>query len=258
VSDARLRFTSQTGNLFRNERMTTHQKADLYRDLVACRKRCRLCKDFGLLNPSKIGGGRFDSDRIGPYTLWQGNLDARLVVVGQDFANVDGFLKYKGWPGHNIQTNLNLVSLLRSAGISIPPPDKGHSDDNLFFTNAVLCMKQGNGRQARVPTACFRSCGQFLRRTLELVRPRLLVTLGSAALRSVWDAFECPGRSRFPEMVGHRHPIADRLELAPMYHPSPTVVRTHRSLDAMRRDWQIICGRTSPRKTRPRTAPSRP
>src|SRR4051794_31658052 len=101
-------------------------KEEAYARLVAQRKACLACP--GLTNPSAFGDA-LDSDRIGPYTRWQGNLDAELVVVGQDFADVDTFRDIGGWPGEKVRTNLDLVELLKEAGIQIAPPQRGRSDD---------------------------------------------------------------------------------------------------------------------------------
>ena len=159
--------------------------------LVEERKRCRLCGD--LKNPAEVDEGVFDSERIGPYTRWQGNLDARLMVVGRDFAPVERFRALSGWPGESIQTNLSLVRLLAEAGFTIAPPCSGSSDDQIFFTNAVLCLPSGSAMRTRVRQESFRNCGRrFLRRTIEVVQPRAVAALGMAALDTILEAFERP------------------------------------------------------------------
>ncbi len=74
-----------------------------YEELVRTRKACQLCEH--LTNPAFIDCPA-DSDRIGPYSLWQGNLRTSLVVVGQDFADVDTYKASAGWPGERVGTNL--------------------------------------------------------------------------------------------------------------------------------------------------------
>ena len=69
-------------------------KGAAYRELVARRKACRQCA--GLTNPSVCCGGRFDSGQIGPWTLWQGALDARVLIVGQDWGDTRYFTKWAG------------------------------------------------------------------------------------------------------------------------------------------------------------------
>ena len=45
--------------------------------LVASRKPCTACT--GLINPAACDGGVHESDQVGPWSLWQGNLNADLV-----------------------------------------------------------------------------------------------------------------------------------------------------------------------------------
>ena len=126
-------------------------KQDSYANLVAARKRCCQCRE--LKNPSSISAGQLDSNEIGPYSRWQGNLNAPLVPVAQDFADIDTFIRLGGRPGEKVQTNLALVELLGKAGFKIDPPHENNHDNVLFFTNAVLCLKSGSMQKA-VPKSC--------------------------------------------------------------------------------------------------------
>lgn len=173
----------------RNDRSTYGvDKRVRYHQLVEQRKHCARCPS--LTNASAIDGGRMDSDRIGPFSRWQGNLDATLMVVAQDFADIEGFRKHGGWPGERVRTNTTLAAVLTRAGIPINPPRFGTADDRLFFTNTVLCMKRG-GMRAPIPESCATECGRrFLRPTIELVAPRVVATLGGRAMRAVCRAFD--------------------------------------------------------------------
>src|ERR671934_56333 len=71
-------------------------KLSKYRELVQLRKACHACK--GLTNGSSIVRGVYDCDEIGPWSLWQGKLNAELMVVAQDWGDVDWFLRVKGYP----------------------------------------------------------------------------------------------------------------------------------------------------------------
>jgi DNA polymerase len=202
------------------------------------RKACDCCPY--LTNASRIEGGRLDCDRIGAYSRWQGNLDAKLVIVGQDFADVDGFLLNRGWAREQVQTNLTLMKLVAEAGVRIDRPRYGSSDDQLFFTNAILCMKQG-GMQAAVSDSCFRECGtRFLRPTIEVVAPRVVVTLGTKSLRAVCWAFNHVPPATLSEAVARPISITNATVLMPLYHPSRTVLNTMRSYDAQRIDWREV------------------
>ena len=215
-------------------------KPERYRLLVDQRKGCARCHP-ALSNASVIDGGCHDADRIGAYSRWQGNLDAELMVVGQDFADVEGFRDHRGWAGERVRTNLTLVDRVAQAGVTIAPPRYGVADDRLFFTNAVLCMKSG-GMQAAIPNPCFRHCGRlFLRPLVELLAPRVVVTLGERAMRAVCDAFDIRPPGRLADIVAQPLPLpVAATVLMPLYHPSPTVLNTTRSLATQRADWRRV------------------
>jgi DNA polymerase len=186
-------------------------KAERYRVLIDQRKRCASCPM--LTNASSIDGGRHDANEIGAYSRWQGNLDAELMVIGQDFADIDGFRKHRGWAGERVR---------------------------LFFTNAVLCMKSG-GMQASIPGSCFRQCGsRFLRPLVELVSPRVVATLGQNAMQAVCGAFGLVSKGKLRDVVAQPIPLTGGTMLMPLYHPSRTVLNTARSLETQREDWRNV------------------
>jgi uracil-DNA glycosylase len=217
-----------------------------YAELVSERKRCMACAN--LTNPSKYEAR--DSDHIGPYSRWQGNLDAELLVVGQDYADVETYLVGEDdWPGESVRTNLTLVELVQEAGIKISAPRRGYPDDRLFFTNAILCLKPANphkrsSMQGNVPREYFRNCGEwFLRRTIELVQPRAVVTLGRPALDATLYAFglgDYNGTLLALVESGRTFNLSCGARLFPMYHPSPTVLNTRRSLEEQKADWRRL------------------
>lgn len=220
--------------------MSAGDKSQRYLKLVESRKTCNLCT--GLTNPAVVAGGSLDSDRIGPYSRWQGNLYSELVVVAQDFADLDTFRAVQGWPGERVGTNTTLVDLVAAAGITIAPPNRGNPEDRLFFTNAVLCLKRGN-MQTKIPDDCFRECGKrFLRKTLELVQPRAVAALGEGAVNAVLYAFDLPRVRGITALArsGRTFHLPWGARVFPMCHPSPTVLNTHRSKEEQESDWRRL------------------
>ncbi len=115
---------------------TKHQQYD---GLVARRKKCRVC--VGLCNPNVKELRHFDSDQIGPWTRLHGDLDARLMVVGQDWGDVNYFVSNDGLDKLNNPTMKNLELLLNSIGICVSLTSYNNSTVGLFLTNAILCLK---------------------------------------------------------------------------------------------------------------------
>jgi DNA polymerase len=213
-------------------------KPNLYNELVAARKACRRCLD--LRNPSEFEEGRYDSDHVGPWSRWQGNLDASLMVVGQDWGDTRYFALNNGLEKPGNPTNRILAELLRSAGVDIGPPGHSHGADVAFFTNAVLCLKEG-GLQAKVRREWFQNCRPFLRRQIEIVRPRAAVGLGQLAFESILAAYDIKPpafRAAVEDDQGTVLPMGSRLFA--VYHCGARILNTHRPLSAQLRDWQRI------------------
>jgi DNA polymerase len=116
--------------------------------LVHKRKGCRLCSS--ITNPAKVENGRYDSNEIGPWSLWQGNLNAELLIVGQDWGDTSYFKRWQGWdqPSKN-PTNENLQNLIAHIGIIIAKPRESQAHI-VFFTNLILCLKQKGGLSGKV------------------------------------------------------------------------------------------------------------
>jgi uracil-DNA glycosylase len=157
------------------------------------------------------------------------------MVVAQDFADVDGFRKHGGWPGERVRTNRTLAALVTRAGIAINPPRFGKSDDRLFFTNAVLCMKRG-GMRAPLPECCTAECGRlFLRPTIELVAPHVVVSLGARAMGAVCRAFGLEPPARLSAAAAIPMRLTGSTVLMPLYHPAAS-----RSRQLQERGWDRV------------------
>jgi len=211
-----------------------------YAQLVAARKACHLCS--GLANPADVEGGRFDTEQVGAWSLWQGNLDASIMVVGQDWGDTTYFLRREGREGPHNPTNLALVELVGIAGISIGDPGSAIGRDMGFFTNAILCLKRSEGGlQGKVQPSWFANCARFLRRQIEIVDPAVVVGLGERAYRTILRSFEMkcgPFRSDVEAPSGRVLPTGTRAFA--VYHCGARIRNTHRPMAVQRGDWKRV------------------
>jgi uracil-DNA glycosylase family 4 len=221
-------------------------KQDRYEALVRARKSCNRC--VGLTNASAEACGQFDSAEIGPWTRWQGDLDSRIMVVGQDWGSLSAFTKQRGLDAPTNPTNQMLRVLLASVGIdvSLPHQDADSKRTGVFFTNAILCLKSGDA-QSTVLASWFDNCGDtFLRRQIELVDPRVVVALGDRAFRAILGAFRLTARS-FRVEVDAADPISlpNGSALVPVYHCGRRVLNTHRDRETQLSDWRRVANALS-------------
>jgi DNA polymerase len=216
------------------------KKLPEYAQLVAARKACHLCA--GLTNPGDVEGGRLDSEHVGAWSLWQGNLDASVMVVGQDWGDTTYFVRREGREGPRNPTNLALVELLGIAGVAVGDPGSAVGRDIAFFTNAILCLKNSQGGlQGKVQPSWFDHCAPFLRRQIEIVRPTVVVGLGERASRTILHAFEMecgPFRAEVEAPSGRVLPTGTRAFA--VYHCGARIRNTHRSMEKQREDWKRL------------------
>lgn len=214
-------------------------KRQQYAELVAKRKACRLCASHGLTNPSVCKRGVYDTTgHIGPWSQWQGNLDAELMVIAQDWGGVEYFIDFKGLEQDKNATNRRICDLLFSIDISIDLPRQSRNSV-LFFTNSVLCLRPGR-LTGPIKARWFHNCStSFLRPQVELVNPKVIVTLGYMAYRALLRAYEIRPKQRMREAVQETIRLPGGNTLVPVYHPGNNGSRS-RSFEHQKGDWQRV------------------
>ena len=110
--------------------------------------------------------------------------------------------------------------------------------EQLFITSAALCNPRTESGANRKPTQReLINCSDFLRRTIEIVDPAVVVTLGSVALEAL-KRIKCH-ELNLKEAAGKIHNWDGRL-LVPIYHPSPQVLASHRREAAQLQDYRVV------------------
>jgi len=218
-----------------------------YRKLVQQRKACRACVSLSLTNPSVCQGGIYDTEQIGPWSQWQGNLNARLMVIGQDWGGSTYFAEHEGLdegldPAKNEKfndTNKRLCDLLDSIGIHIEHRLQPAEEQKLFFTNSVLCLRPGNLTTGTAKSGWFRNCSGFLSQQVNIVNPKVVITLGHKAYRALLQAYGLKPKAKMRDAVEDVTALPNGGTLIPMYHPGYWGTRA-RSFEEQKQDWQRV------------------
>ena len=108
----------------------------------------------------------------------------------------------------------------------------------IFITSAALCNpREESGANRRPKASEIRNCSDFLRRSIALVDPRVVVTLGTVALEALklvhYHDFNLKNDA------GRIRGWNGRL-LVPLYHPSPQVLITSRNEAAQLKDYRVV------------------
>ena len=146
----------------------------------------------------------------------------RIMIVGQDFNSVKVYEQARlvGTEVDSSKTWKVLRRLLPASGISL---------DQCFFTNLYMGLRKGGSETGRFPGARDRSfvqrCLAFFIKQLEVVRPKLILTLGV-------EPFRVLANHLFPHVPAPQTLTAcvEIYPSVPLVHGSATVVAlTHPS-----------------------------
>ena len=156
-----------------------------------------------------------------------GSLDAQVLFIaeapGRLGADQTGIPLYGDQTGHNFESLLASVNWKRK---------------DVFATNALLCNpRDSEGNNDRPQKSEIHNCVRILERTIEIVSPRIVVTLGKQALAAL--AIIEPHGLELKRNVGQA--VAWRgMHLIPLYHPSQQACNIHRNLTKQQEDFRIL------------------
>lgn len=174
-------------------------KKERFEQLIIRRKKCDRCSKFcknenWLYNSSSEA--ELECDSIGRWTCWNGNLDAELMIVGQDWGTKNHLEEFReeqkkyGLPYEKDNTtNLNLAACIKQINSDWDILAKKDIENNerypLFFTNEILCYKDEKYMNAKIPASCYKKCTEeFLLEEIDIVEPKAIVLLGSDAFKN--------------------------------------------------------------------------
>jgi DNA polymerase len=192
---------------------STETKQNQFMRLVAEASACVECPDM--------------CERAAVLSELNGSLDARVMFIGEAPGRKGADrtrVPFSGdQSGNNFERFLASINLQRS---------------EIFITSAAICNpRAASGANRRPKVSEVRNCSPFLRRTIELVEPAVIVTLGTVALEALkllhyhdYNLKNDGGRIR----------RWNGRWLVPLYHPSPQVLITSRDEKAQLLDYQVV------------------
>ena len=182
----------------------SHSLENRFNQLSVEAKSCRICPNL--------------ADKTAVLSELNGNLRPKVFFIGEapGRAGADRTRKpfYGDKSGDNFQKLLDSINLSR---------------DDIFITSAVMCSPRSATDANRRPTRTeIKNCSSYLKRTLDLIDPPVIASLGSVALEALKliEYHEFTLREHAGTMQEwHGRP------LIPLYHPSPQVIASQRGID---------------------------
>ena len=193
--------------------MVFNSRQEQFEALVAEAAACRRCEAM--------------CGRSAVLSAHNGRVGARVMFVGEAPGRQGGDRTRVPFSGD--QSGRNFSRYIASIGLA---------REEVFITNSALCNPRSATGANRKPTrAELSNCSDFLRRQVEVVGPRVVVTLGAVALAALRAVEYHPFTLK--ENVGQIHAWGGRL-LVPLYHPSPQVLASHRREAAQLADYKSV------------------
>ena len=156
-----------------------------------------------------------------------GSLDAPVMFIGEAPGRKGADRTRIPFSGD--QSGKNFERFLSSIGLTRA---------GIFITSAALCNpRKPSGANRRPSAREISNCSDFLGRTIALVNPQVVVTLGGVALDALKQVHY--HELNLKEHAGKIHRWQGRV-LVPLYHPSPQVLITSRKEAAQLRDYRVV------------------
>jgi len=161
-----------------------------------------------------------------------GSLYADLIFVaeapGRFGSGRTGIPFHGDRSGDNFEQLLNYVNIKRK---------------DIFITNAVLCNPLKNGNNRRPTIKEINNCIPFLENLINIITPKIISTVGGVGLEAINRIFKT--HYKLADVVATPLPVGQFI-LFPLYHPSPRVIHTKRSLDQQKKDFKKLFNNLPP------------
>jgi DNA polymerase len=216
-----------------------NSKERAYQELVKKRKKYKFPP--GLINPANVKNGIFDKEiNIGPWCKWQGNLNAKIMLIGQDWGTVKYYIETKGSHEDESRTNISLIKLFKSIGIDIGTPSHPNHLAPCFFTNAILGLKDEKAMASKIKDSWIKeNAKEFLQPNIKIIKPKIIITLGINAYKALNHIY-CLKKDTLNQLID-KNPIKleNKSMLFAMYHCGGLGL-ANRKWELQKKDWKKI------------------
>lgn len=230
---------------------------DLLKELSSCGKCLNLKsskgKDFSLINIYQKQD--FCKKIPSIWTDWYRRLDAEIMIIGQDWGPYNDmeylnkrYLEDESSENWNLLIESEKSNTKKLLSFYIDSSSQGkYKLGDIFVTNAIMCARKGNnyrGDNIDLKKAS-NYCSEFLIRQIEIVQPKVVLTLGYYPLRSLADYYGFNIQKTLKETILDTPEIlCGDFVIIPLYHPVAQV-RKEEQMKQYERIWKHINGECS-------------
>ncbi len=185
------------------------------------------------------------------WTDWYRRLDAKIMVIGQDWGPYSDMQKLNNLYLENptkenwddlIEAEQSLTKKQLTKYLLESSNGKIDSIRNIYITNAIMCARKGNQYRGNNIDLKYSSicCAPYLLRQIEIVKPKVILTLGYYPLLSLSKLFGFRIEKTLKESI-EMHPIikVNHFTIIPLYHPVAQIEKS-KQFEQYHKIWQFI------------------
>ena len=226
-------------------------KSDEFNNLINDLSKCRKCTNFECSKKCLINifeDYDFCTSIPSIWTDWLNRLDSDIMIIGQDWGPFCDMKKYHDMLNSDKSNWNEIIELEKSNTKKMlekyisESSKRKYSLNDMYITNAIMCGRSGeNYRGDNIDLIkSTLNCSEFLLRQIDIVKPKVILTLGYYPLISLSKIFNfeiCKNLSEtinnFPEFN-----VGDYI-IIPLYHPVAQVKRDEQ-LKQYNRIWKYV------------------
>lgn len=171
------------------------------------------------------------------WTDWYNRLDTKIMIIGQDWGPYNDMDKFhelymeeptkENW-NQIMEKEKSLTKKMLTSFLKESASYYGITIDmhNVYITNAIMCARKGDtyrGDNIKLKESSL-NCSNFLKRQIEIVKPKIILTLGYYPLLSLSKIFEFPIETSLTKTIEKYSVIkTSDYVIIPLYHPTAQV-----------------------------------
>ncbi len=170
------------------------------------------------------------------------------MIIGQDWRPYSDMEKYYKLLNKDKNNWKELIELEKSSTKRMlenfikETSNNKCSLDNIYITNAIMCARQGKnyrGKNINLKMSTL-NCSSYLLKQIEIVKPKVILTLGYYPLMSLSKIFKFNIVKILKETISKLPEILiNNFVIIPLYHPVAQV-KKEEQLKQYRRIWKYI------------------
>lgn len=185
------------------------------------------------------------------WTDWYSRLNSKIMIIGQDWGPFEDMKKLnekyledptkENW-NKLIEEEKSLTKKQLTKYLVESSKGKITSINDIYITNAVMCGRKGNNyRGNNINLKCSTlNCKEFLFRQIQIVKPKVILTLGYYPLYSLSNIYHFKIEENLTKTM-EKYPMLEVEDfiIIPLYHPVAQITR-EKQLEQYNRIWQFI------------------